>query len=200
MASLHYYEVRNALEAWQETGAVKTLNELSSAKQASDAARKLHGSNPLYIELAGQIIEWEVIAGYNNLQALERAKNYYIESSKYRPLWPVTYANLAMIKWRMQEFDDEMLEYVLKADRLGSQNVEVHIFITRLGISLYQANHPMYTTLKDRIHARISAGMRHQLAKPSIINYIKQNNALESVCRWMKPVDTNMATNDLGCQ
>ena len=198
-ASLDYYLVRNAIEAWQVDAHIQSKSDFEQAKRAIDTANLLHRSNPFYMDLAGQINEWGAVSGFDPQTGLALAKRHYIEASKARPLWPVTWANLAMVKWRLQEFDEEMLMYLDKADDLGPQSVEVHILYTRLGLTLYNANHPMYTSIKDRVHRRLRLGLRNGQSRPSVVDFIHSSQSLPVVCRWLQKEDKYTASQHLLC-
>lgn len=198
-ASLDYYLVRNTLENWQIDARIQTKEEFTRAKEAINNANALHRSNPLYMDLSGQINEWGAVSGFDQLASLERAKIDYLMATKARPLWPVTWANLAMVKWRLQEFDDEMLHYLNNANKLGPQSVEVHILYARLGITLYNAKHPMFTVISDTVRERIRLGLRNQQSKPVILSFVKLTGAIEEVCKWMIITDQYTADRHLPC-
>jgi len=199
-ASLDYYHVRNAIEQWQDSGELDNIEHYLSVKNAIQTARALHKSNPLYMDLSGQVIEWGVISGFESDIQLLNAKQDYLAASKVRPLWPSTWANLAMIKWRLQEFDDEMLTFLRKANNYGSQTPEVHMLFSRLGVSLYKSNHPMYTEFKDAIRNHIRLGLRNENLNQELVDYITLSNALGDVCRWLMPDSPATATKHLGCE
>ncbi len=199
VASLDYSGVKNTISEWQNDQSIQSKEEYEHVRVAVQRANLLHYSNPLYADLAGQIKEWGVIAGFESSDALQEAKVNYLQATKVRPLWPVTWANLAMVKWRLQEFDDEMLRYLKRADQLGSQSKEVHLLFTRLGLALYNANHPMYTQLKDSIHNRIRLGLRNPESNPDIVAAINSADSLNTVCRWLQTLDPYTAEKLLTC-
>lgn len=198
-ASLDYYLVRNAIDTWQLNSHIQTKAEFELAKSAIYTAKILHRSNPLYMDLSGQIKEWGVVSGFDQKNGLTHAKDNYLQATKIRPLWPVTWANLAMIKWRLQEFDEEMLGYLFKADKLGPQTIEVHILFSRMGLSLYAANNPMYTKIKDIVHTRLQLGLRNSFSREPILTFIESTNSLSTVCRWMLQKDKYTANKQLSC-
>jgi hypothetical protein len=198
-ASLDYYLVRNAIDAWQVNARIQTQEEFNQARSAIQTANILHRSNPLYIDLSGQIKEWGAVSGFDERDGLLLAKANYLQATKIRPLWPVTWANLAMVKWRLQEFDEEMLGYLRKANELGSQTIEVHILFSRIGISLYAANNPMYIDIKEIVHARLGLGLRNSFSRAPIVSFIKSTESLSVVCRWMDETNKYTAQKHLSC-
>lgn len=198
-ASLDYYMVRNAINEWQVKARIQTQAEFNQAKSAIQTANILHRSNPFYIDLSGQIKEWGAVSGFDERDGLLLAKINYLQATKIRPLWPVTWANLAMVKWRLQEFDEEMLGYLMKANELGSQTIEVHILFSRIGISLYAANNPMYTEIKQIVHTRLGLGMRNSFSRAPIVSFIQSTESESVVCRWMAEQNKYTAQKHLAC-
>lgn len=198
-ASLDYYLVRNAIDAWQVNARIQTQEEFNQARSAIQTANILHRSNPLYIDLSGQIKEWGAVSGFDDRDGLLLAKANYLQATKIRPLWPVTWANLAMVKWRLQEFDEEMLGYLMKANELGSQTIEVHILFSRIGISLYAANNPMYVEIKEIVHTRLGLGLRNSFSRAPIVSFIKSTESVSVVCRWMAETNKYTAQKHLSC-
>ena len=186
-ASFDYYQVRNILASWQESGNQQTLAEYQRAKAAIQSAVDSQPSHPLYQDLLGQVYEWGAIAGYEDQSsALQAAKAHYLRGTQLRPLWPVTWASLAMIKWRQQEFDDQLLTYLQRASELGPKKPEVHLLYVQLGMALYASNHPMLLRIRDEFYHRISLGLRDPKSRGQVQALIKQYDAQKRVCRWLR--------------
>ncbi|MFT4655490.1 MAG: hypothetical protein ACJA0G_002240 [Kangiellaceae bacterium] len=198
-ASARYYAAEVMIESWQSNAHIQTKYEYKRAKAAVFSANVLHGSNTSYINLAGQIEEWGFLSGFDKKASLENAKINYLQATKVRPLWPVTWANLARVKWRLKEYDEEMLRYLNLANELGPYSVEVHMLFTRLGLSLYNAKHPMYEDIKDIVHERIRLGLRNRDSKTSIVTFIETADSLVGVCQWITIKDVDTAVEHLNC-
>jgi hypothetical protein len=198
-ASLDYLSVKSIIASWQNNAAIGSQEEFDEVNASITNAQMLHGSHPLYAELAGQLQEWGAVSGYADSDALHLAKEHYLATTRLRPLWPVTWANLAMVKWRLNEFDEEMMSFLNKADELGPYTKEVNVLFTRLGISLYQANHPMYSDIKETVHERIRKGLQNEQARKEILDFIDSTQSLEAVCRWISVLDDYTAEQHLLC-
>ena len=186
-ASFDYYQVRNILAAWQEQGNQQSPEEYQLAKAAIQSAVNSQPNHPLYQDLMGQVYEWGAIAGYEDQdQALKAAKAHYLQSTQLRPLWPVTWASLAMIKWRQQEFDEQMLTYLQRASELGPKKPEVHLLYVQLGMALYASNHPMLLRVREEFYHRISMGLLNAKSRGKVLALIKQYAANKRVCRWLR--------------
>lgn len=199
-ANLDYYSVRNYIDLWNQSGETQTLEEYEAAKRSIKTARILHSSNPLYIELSGQIIEWGNVSGLDTDKSLLDAKAAYLEATTLRPMWPVSWANLAMLKWRLQEFDDEMLGYLDKANELGPQSREVHLLFSQLGLTLYKANHPFYININKEVRKRVVNALKTHSSRDQLRDFISANGHLSTVCRWVKIDEPVVAENFLACK
>ncbi|MFT5277098.1 MAG: hypothetical protein ACI97K_002322 [Glaciecola sp.] len=201
LASLSYYSVQNTVQVWQNNRKSQTESNYIKAKSAITNARKRHKAHPLYTELAAQIYEWGAIGGYENKSiGLEVSKRYYMAAIKMRPTWPVTYASLAMNKWRSNEFDGELVEYLKLANQYGPKKAETNILFSELGLALYQNNHPFYAELRPYLRPRISQGLRNVQSRERVLEAIEYYKAKRTVCRWMKKDDPFMTREILNCE
>ena len=197
-ASLDYYTVRNIIEVWQSSEK-QTLEQFMIATDAVDAATFFHSSHPLYRDLSGQVQEWGVLSENLPEEALLLAKDNYIEATKMRPSWPVTWASLAMIKWRLQEYDAQMLEYLNAADNLGDRTPEVHILFTELGLTLYEANHPFYRNINKQTQERLLLGLKNPRSRKRVLQAIRSNDAKDTACNWTRLNDSHVYEKILKC-
>lgn len=200
LASLNFYSVQNTLSAWQMNKQPQTEARYDKAKKAVASARKKHIAHPLYTDLSAQIYEWGAIGGHeNNEVGLEVSKRFYMKAAKMRPTWPVTYASLAMNKWRSNEFDAELLKYLTLADKYGPKKAEVNIVFVEMGLALYQSNHPFYAELRPYLKQRISQGIRNYQSQARVLAAIERYDAKRSVCRWMRETDAFVSDTVLKC-
>ncbi|QBY03147.1 hypothetical protein E2K93_01625 [Thalassotalea sp. HSM 43] len=82
--------------------------------------------NPQYLETKAQLLEWGVrLQLADKMDNLNQANALYLESTKLRPSWPVTWASLALNKWHMAEFDKDFVVYLLNAYRYGKNHPQV---------------------------------------------------------------------------
>ncbi|MDO6712193.1 VpsP family polysaccharide biosynthesis protein [Aliiglaciecola sp. 2_MG-2023] len=186
-ANLSYYRVSNILDEWQSSGDKQSLEQYQLAKVIMQEVLIKHQGNPLYTSTMAEVYEWGAIAGYEDTKTgLEQANEYYKASLKLRPSWPVTWASLAMIKWRKQEFDDELLYYLKQAHHYGPLKTEVHVIYAQLGLALYQFNHPILINFKDEFYRHLALGLRNPKSRTLVIDAIKQNGLQKQVCRWLR--------------
>lgn len=199
LASLDYYLVRNSIEDWKLQQKPQDKEEYVNVLTAIRRSKYVHGSHPLYADLSGQVIEWGVISGYLGKEQLDIAHNMYFKSAELRPSWPVTWGSLAMIKWRMQEFDSEMTKYIGNANRFGPMNTEVHYFIVKLGLTLYASNHPYFNQLRDVFIERLQLALENGSTRGKVLLLIEQTGTEKNACRWLQKVDGQLKKMGIIC-
>ncbi|GAC29197.1 VpsP family polysaccharide biosynthesis protein [Brumicola pallidula] len=200
LANLHFYSAQNAVLAWHANNQLDNEESYNNAAQSAYKARNQHPAHPLYTDLSAQIYEWGVIGGYEDASvALAISKELYIKATKMRPTWPVTYASLAMNKWRSNEFDAELLNYLTLANKYGPKKAEVNILFVEMGLALYQNNKPFYTELRPYIKQRISQGIRNSQSQTRVLAAIEHYGAKRTVCRWMRESGTAVSNSIIKC-
>ncbi|WP_394174017.1 hypothetical protein [Thalassotalea litorea] len=135
LANIYFKQAEVRVKRWQID--TQLINE-EDYRQALDYANKallFHSGHNQYLEIKAQILEWGADEGIGQPRAtaLRQAKQLYLQSTSTRPTWPGTWAALAMLKWRMQEFDMEMVSYLKNAYAVGKNSPEVKLAYQQLG-------------------------------------------------------------------
>jgi hypothetical protein len=186
-ASLDYYKTKSIISLWQAEGYIDSTEQYQKAKQAAYGAHSKHPEHALYLDLLGQIHEWGQISGYENKkQSLQRAEKHYLNATQIRPTWPVTWASLANVKWRLKELDGEMLMYLQLADKFGPRKKEVNVFFSELGLALYKANNLFLLNIRGQVKRNITTGLRDSASRKMIRAVIKKYDAGMIVCFWLR--------------
>jgi hypothetical protein len=186
-ASLDYYKTKSIMSLWQAKGYIESPEQYQKAKRAGYGAHNSHPNHALYLDVLGQIYEWGEISGYEDKkQALQHAKNYYLSATEIRPIWSVNWASLANVKWRLQEFDDEMLLYLHRADQFGPRKREVNIFFSELGLALYKVNNLFLLNISAQVKQRLAIALRDGDSKQKVMAVIKKYDAGKIVCFWLR--------------
>lgn len=190
MASFHNYSVLNMLKKWQDSPLEHNKNDYSRIKAEAQQSVLYHPDLAEYWELLAQVNEWGYIFGYEAHEgALLEVKNQYLHASELRPLWPDSWASLVKLKWRLQEFDDQMLYYFERATQLGPQKPDVHMVVIELGLALYANNHFMLLNIRPEFHRRLALGLKHPKTRDQVIKLIAKYEYQALVCRWLKNED-----------
>ncbi|MDT0584076.1 VpsP family polysaccharide biosynthesis protein [Brumicola blandensis] len=200
LSSLDFYAVKNLISQWQETESVKNTEDIARAKSHLERAKALHPAHPVYTDMLGQVFEWGALSGSSNeIGDLQQAKALYSAAIQQRPTWPVTYASLILVKWRLGEFDEELIESIKMVQTLGAKKPEVHAIIIRFGLATYAENHPFYAHVRDALPKYLSLALRNQETRISTLAIIDYYQSLKTVCRWMNKQDPWVVKNALKC-
>lgn len=192
MASFQNYSVINALKNWQKSPSEHTNNDYSRIKSKAQQAVFYHPQHAEYWDLMAQVNEWGVVSGYEEHESvLLEVKKQYLRATELRPLWPDSWASLVKLKWRLQEFDEDMLSYFKRATALGPQKPIVHLMVIELGLALYANNRLMLINIRPEFHRRLVLGLKHPKTRTRVRNLISQYKSQALVCRWLKNEDLN---------
>jgi hypothetical protein len=190
MASFHNYSVINMLKHWQNLPSEHNNNDYSRIKAEAQQAVLYHPHYAEYWDLLAQVNEWGYIFGYEEHESgLLEAKKQYLRATELRPLWPDSWASLLKLKWRLQEFDEQMLYYFERATQLGPQKPDVHLVVIELGFALYANNHFMLLNIRPEFHRRLAFGLKHPSTRDRVIKLISAYEAQALVCHWLKNED-----------
>jgi hypothetical protein len=189
-ASYAQYAVTNALKHWQTFPSDHSNIEYSRIKTKAQEIVIHQPDYAEYWELLAQVSEWGTIFGYEKTeQSLFEAKKHYLRATELRPLWPDTWAALVKLKWRLQEFDEEMLFYLERATTLGPQKPDIHFLVIELGLALYINNHSMLLTIRPEFHRRLALGLKHSDTRQQVRKLITDYDLQLLACRWLKNED-----------
>lgn len=135
LANIYFKQAEVRVKSWQKMGQIASDEDYRQAMAYADNALFFHPGHNQYLEIKAQILEWGADEGFESSRttALQKAKALYLQSTASRPTWPNTWAALAMLKWRMQEFDMEMIRYLQNAYIVGKHSPEVILAFTQLG-------------------------------------------------------------------
>lgn len=186
-AALHYYKANNLLTQWRESEKINSQGDYILAKETAQKAVELSNNNPLYLDVLADIYQWGL---YQKLESdpvnvTKMAMQLYKLSIQNRPSWPVTWANMAVLKWRNGEFDEDFKFYLSQADKFGKSQPEVHLLFTELGLAAYQARHPLYTQYKQTIKHRIYNAILSPQSRDKALSLIKKYEQRRITCRWL---------------
>lgn len=194
-ANLDFYSAHQLTEFWQDNN-LEDANQYTHALQAIVSANTAHPENPRYMVMQGLVYEWGTIAGFyedeqHKRELLTQAKAYYLSAVKLRPTWPVTWATLAILKWRLGEIDQQLIDYLQQADKYGPYVQEVHQTWLEVGFYLYQ-NKSQYSV---QVIKGLRMHMKQMLRQPnstfahSAVAIIKRHKAERVACRWLSSYD-----------
>lgn len=149
-ANLFYKEADYYLSYWQDGGKVDPAI-YQEAIESINTALARHPQHPHYLNVRGKIYQWGAFAKMDDETALlEAAKQDFLRATELRPLWPITWIDLAQVEVDLAGgvFTEQAQSYVDQANQVGPYLHEVlqteFALLTRLWPTLpaqYQAHY-----------------------------------------------------------
>ena len=194
-ANLNFYQAFQLEKYWQKSESLSSITQFEQALNAIGKANTLHPNNPHYLITQGLIYEWggisETVDKSKQAELLLQAKQYYLNAVELRPTWPVTWATLAVLKWRLEEIDQEMIDFLKQADKYGQHTEEVSRAWLDVGFYIYKRK-SIYTPqiIKGlRKHLKLSMADKRPEIRRSTLSIVKRHNAELLLCSWSSNYD-----------
>ncbi len=180
------------LEKWRSEKITLKDDDWDKLRADLSYALKHDPDNPDIHEYLALAIEgrYADIAPENNEAMPSRREAYvhYKKSISLRPTWPFAWVNLALVKYRLGETDDEFYHALHKADELGEWEPGVQRVIVDIG--LHGWNSAPGNERKFVLDI-IEKSLRHSARQHSfkVLNLTKRYDVLELVCVIHKDID-----------
>jgi len=187
-ASLNFYGARHFIEQWQSGGNVE-YNDILKAEAYAKTANARHTDLALYSDTLSTVLQYKALHSENIALAatyLNDAEQLSLNATHKRPAWPVTWANLAYIKWLKGEFDDNFDTYLNNASLYGANTPEVHTAIASIGLTLPKQDVRAFLRNKLFVQKHTMAGLSHPQTKRAILTIIENTKTNSLVCAWLK--------------
>ena len=187
LADIKHYPVKHWIKKI-ETGQAITKADIDIAIATIQSAIKHTPNNAEYREYLARLYFLSAIDVYNkdnnNLKAFrDDLVNAYIQHKtalKHRPQWPYSWANLALIKAHLQQFDNEFADAIINAETFGPWEIASNQAIAMAGLTGWRKISADLQTKTVTAIERIYQ-QKKQIAKDLISNYNLKNQICEKV-------------------
>lgn len=155
------------LKAWQLSPFEMSNNEWDEIQKQLERARELDPDNPELLMATGLAHEGRFAHAAVSLpeakEDREEALVYYRQSVKLRPTWPYGWIDLALVKYRLGELDQEFYHAIAVSQELGPWEPGVQKIIIEIGLHGWnEINDEMQTRVLDTIkQAVIHSDKKH---------------------------------------
>lgn len=189
-ANLHFYQAFQIEKIWQKKESLSSVSQFEQALNKIEQSNLLHSDNPRYLVSQGLIYEWGGISKEfdkkKQKELLLQAKRNYLHAVELRPTWPVTWAALAVLKWRLEEIDQEMIDYLNQADKFGQYTEVVNRAWLDVGFYVYKSKSIYSAQIITglRKHLKLSMADPRQKIRESTLAIVKRHNAEVLLCSW----------------
>ena len=187
LADIKHYPVKHWIKKI-ETGQATTKADIDIAIATIQSAIKHTPNNAEYREYLARLYFLSAIDVYNkdnnNLKAFrDDLVNAYIQHKtalKHRPQWPYSWANLALIKAHLQQFDNEFADAIINAETFGPWEIASNQAIAMAGLTGWRKISADLQTKTVTAIERIYQ-QKKQIAKDLISNYNLKSQICEKV-------------------
>jgi len=189
-ANLNFYQAYQLEKSWQDNKKLTSAAQFEQAISAISQSSHSHSNNPHYLITQGLIYEWggisDVFDNKKQRELLLKAKQHYLAAVELRPTWPVTWATLAVLKWRLEEIDQEMIDFLKQADKYGQHTSEVSRAWLDVGFYIYKSKSRYTAQIINglRKHLKLSMADTRQEIRESTLSIVKRHNAELLLCSW----------------
>jgi hypothetical protein len=129
---------------------------------------------------AREILALVIIRNTNEQSDFEEAQRHLVAAIEARPGSPYTWANLAVVKYRLGETGSTFEKALVNASNLGPNEAEVQMIVTDLGLAVYDEVQPATRAAIERM---VRAGLRRNAAE--ILQISARRGRLGVACRHL---------------
>ncbi len=196
-ANLTFYKATSFEQHWLKNNVLNNKDQFATAINAINSSTANHLDNPRYLAAQGLIHEWAGISTIFTKEEQQKqlllAKKSYLEAVELRPAWPTTWATLAILKWRLNEIDQDLIDYLFQADKFGPNVDDVHNAWLDIGFYLYKtkSHFTIQIIKKLRLHLNRVAKNNRPSNTSKAISIIKRHNAQRLACAWLSNYNDN---------
>lgn len=164
MADIYRYQVRRDLAQWEDAGSVVDLDRWQRTWSYNQKSLSLDGDNPQYLNQAARVWEWRMfVAGRQSddpRPIIQRAIEFQRKALRAQPVWPPSWAHLAVLKARKLELDAEFEAAVARGLELGPWEPGVHVMLVDIGMM-------RWPLLADRTREQVLTAFARRMSNPS---------------------------------
>ena len=140
LADIEKQKVHASIKQWENDIDSYSSDEWNKVYSTARQALDKDPNNPDLLTLMGNVYEWNTFQAENQLQNKENSKlalEYYRKAVAVRPQWPYTWSSIALLKFKMSEFDQEFQSALSNAMNLGPWEPPVQKIIAEVGLSAW---------------------------------------------------------------
>lgn len=198
LANLQVLRVENTLKRFDRNAQAGNAAEFRLAFEAIDRAMALHSNNPYQLTLKARLLEWRGLSEWQSPMAPDAdyraAIKLHKKAAMLRPLWPDSWAEMANLKLRLNEVDDELDRFLAHADRLGPYMQRVHIAVVQAGMEKLRRNPFAKVPLLQK---HILRGLSNTSSREAIIKLVNAYNQQVMICRWIRFSEAPVSDDEL---
>lgn len=197
VADLYGYSPRQHLEHWQKKGLTPSAAELDDALIGINSAIRWHPRHAEYHDMQALLHYYQALDAYQQggheefTQLTQQALAGYQQATQLRPHWPYSWANFALMKAMLQQFDEEYRFALTQATTLGPWENGVNLAVADAGmLGWLYLDKQTQTAVIDNIERgmkRNNKALKHRLTAINKLGlaciYLKESKQQQRLCR-----------------
>jgi hypothetical protein len=180
-ADLRAFEARVAVRSWEAKRRPPTTEEWNGAHELLAEARQLDAGHPAFLEDMARLHELRALPlkpdDAHAREELRLALGFQRQAASLRPSSPYTWANIALLKARLSETDQEFEGALRNAALLGPWEPGVQLALVDAGFRYWGALSP---ETRSALVANAGRTLRREDAK--LFELARRNGRLDVVC------------------
>lgn len=180
LADVENKKVRVSINRWENDIDSFSTDDWDKTFSYAKAALEKDPHNPELLSLMGNVYEWNSFQADNEIQNNQNGKlalDYYRKAVQLRPQWPYTWSGIALLKYKMSEFDQEFQLALNNATELGPWEPKVQEIIAEVGLTSWdELEHTQRITIVENIRRGVTMQPRVML------DILKKYGQLRLVC------------------
>ncbi|WP_143735665.1 VpsP family polysaccharide biosynthesis protein [Microbulbifer mangrovi] len=186
LANLQVIHVENQLKYWYKLGKVASPASMESALFSIERARELHPDNPYQLTLHARLLEWRGFSGGTSAAEDYRAAlSLYQQAAALRPLWPDSWAEMAQLKLRLFEFDEDLDRYLARAAALGPYTPAVHNAIVQAGLPRLPVLKALEDERMEMLKTHMVRGIKDHRSRNTVLTQVSMYRQEREICDWL---------------
>jgi tetratricopeptide (TPR) repeat protein len=195
IANINYSKAYNQLVAWGKFNPRTVEQEkYDDTLNAINRALELHPNYAHYYVIQGKTFEWgerfKTQGDTTQKSMLLQAKYSYAKATELRPSWPESWIGLIVVKVLLEEFDDELSNYIANANSYAPYSERLNLILSKF---LFQH----WSKLKPDLIRQLIPHLLKVLQtnkKNAFIRYLKIVGQKEFMCAILK-TENNLDTS-----
>lgn len=186
-ADFYAYSPRQHLQQWQKSAKIPSEEKLSAELTKIRTAIEWQENKAEYRDIEALLLYYQALHHYqandpggfhtSTLEAIESYRKATLE----RPNWPYSWANLALMKAAIKQFDPEYEQALIKAVTLGPWENSVNVSVAEAGLLGWSTLAP---STQSAVVDNIERGLKRNT--PTLKKRLKAINKLGMACIYLK--------------
>jgi hypothetical protein len=165
LADISHYPVKNAI-AKSTTDNPLSLEKLENLETKTLHSIKLRPNNGEYREYLGRLYYLKAIQNQDSTKLffdnIQLAYDSHRKASQLRPQWPYSWANMALMKSHLNQFDAGFIHSFNQAEKFGPWEISSNITIAQAGLNGWTHLNPAMQDKTVQAIERIHQQQPHQ--------------------------------------